>query len=136
MLTAISAGWAFSVRVSVSAGPSQMIADSFSPSASSTSAKTARASGKASASALPMPTAWLPWPGKVNATVIRLARRTGSASSFRRRGAFQPFGEDLSSLATTNGRHLFIIPDKKAADDDSKSPKCGGNVTDFLTGAG
>jgi hypothetical protein len=24
-----------------------------------------------------MPTAWLPWPGKVNATVIRLAHRTG-----------------------------------------------------------
>ena len=136
MLTAISAGWAFSVRVSSRPGPPRSSPDSFSPSASSTSSKTARASGKASASALPMPTAWLPWPGKVNATVIRLARRTGFRSSCRRRRGFQPFEEDLSSLATTNGRHLFIIPDKKPADDNSKSRKCGGNVTDFLTGAG
>ena len=37
---------------------------------SSTSSKTARAAGKASASALPMPTAWLPWPGKMNAVVM------------------------------------------------------------------
>ena len=55
-LTAISAGWAFSVSVRVSIGPSQMIVDSFSPSASSTASKTARASNSASASALPMPT--------------------------------------------------------------------------------
>ncbi len=57
MLTAISAGCAFSVSCSVSAGPSNMIALSFWPSASSTSANTARASGKAAASSLPMPTA-------------------------------------------------------------------------------
>ena len=35
-LTAISAGWAFSVSVRVSIGPSQMMSESFSPSASST----------------------------------------------------------------------------------------------------
>ena len=44
--TAISAGCAFSVSVSVSAGPSHMIAESFSPSASSTSSNTARAGAK------------------------------------------------------------------------------------------
>ena len=68
--TAISAGCAFSVSVSLSAGPSHMIAESFSPSAASTSSNTARACGKASASALPMPTAWLPWPGNTKAVVI------------------------------------------------------------------
>ena len=50
--TAISAGWAFSVSCRVSAGPSQMMAVSFSPSAASTSSKTARAAGKASAKRL------------------------------------------------------------------------------------
>ena len=68
--TAISAGCAFSVSCRVSAGPSQMMAVSFSPSAASTSSKTARAAGNASESALPMPTAWEPCPGKVNAAVI------------------------------------------------------------------
>ncbi|MGY4295876.1 hypothetical protein ACVWXN_003971 [Bradyrhizobium sp. i1.4.4] len=47
-----------------------MIAVSFSPSAASTSSNTARATGKASAKALPMPTAWDPCPGNVNAAVI------------------------------------------------------------------
>ena len=42
---AISAGWAFCVRVSVSASPSQISADRLSPKASSTSSKTARAAG-------------------------------------------------------------------------------------------
>ncbi len=68
--TAIRAGWAFSVSWRVSAGPSQMMAVSFSPSAESTSSNTARAAGKASARALPMPTAWEPCPGNVNAAVI------------------------------------------------------------------
>ena len=68
--TARSPGCAFSVRVSVSKGPSHRIFESFSPSAASTSAKTARDDANASASALPMPTAWLPWPGKMNATDI------------------------------------------------------------------
>ena len=44
--TAISAGWAFSVSVSRSAGPSHMTAVSFSPSASSTSANTLARGGK------------------------------------------------------------------------------------------
>ena len=43
--------------------------DSFWPSASSTSWKTSRACGLAAASALPMPTAWLPCPGKMNARI-------------------------------------------------------------------
>ena len=68
--TAISAGWAFSVSCRVSAGPSQMMAVSFSPRAASTSSNTARAAGKASANALPMPTAWEPCPGNVNAAVM------------------------------------------------------------------
>ena len=42
---AISAGWAFLVSVSSSWLPSQISADSFSPSAASTSSKTARAAG-------------------------------------------------------------------------------------------
>ena len=41
--TAISAGWAFSVSVSVSSGPSNMMSESFWPSAASTSSNTARA---------------------------------------------------------------------------------------------
>ena len=40
-----SAGWVLAVRVSASAGPSQIIALSFSPSASSTSSNTAAAAG-------------------------------------------------------------------------------------------
>jgi len=68
--TAIRAGCAFSVSCNVSAGPPQMVAVSFSDSAASTSSNTARAAGKASASALPMPTACEPCPGKVNAAVI------------------------------------------------------------------
>ena len=47
MLTAISAGWALRVRVSSSSGPSKMSAESFSPSASSTSSNTARAAATA-----------------------------------------------------------------------------------------
>ena len=45
-LTAISAGWAFSVRVSVSIGPSRISLESFSPSASSTSSNTSRGGGE------------------------------------------------------------------------------------------
>src|SRR5688572_1794029 len=47
-----------------------MIAVSFSPSASSTASNTLRAAAKLSPRALPMPTAWLPWPGKTNAIDI------------------------------------------------------------------
>ncbi len=70
METAISAGCALAVSVSTSSGPSNIVAESFSPSAASTSSKTARASANCSARALPMPTAWLPCPGKVNATAM------------------------------------------------------------------
>ena len=45
MDVAISAGCAFRVSVNSSAVPSQTSADSFSPSAASTSSKTARAAG-------------------------------------------------------------------------------------------
>ncbi len=54
--TAMSAGCAFAVRVSVSGGPFQIVSLSFSPSAASTSSKTRRAATKVSASPLPMPT--------------------------------------------------------------------------------
>ena len=50
--TAISAGCAFSVSVSVSAGPFQIVSLSFSPSAASTSSNTWRAGAKASAKRL------------------------------------------------------------------------------------
>ncbi len=71
METAISAGWAFSVRVRSASGPSHMSRDSFWFSAPSTSSNTARAAAKLSASALPMPTAWLPWPGNMKATPMK-----------------------------------------------------------------
>ncbi len=67
---AMIAGWAFSVRTRSLSGPSHISFDSFWFSASSTSWKTARAGAKASASALPMPTAWEPCPGKMNARVM------------------------------------------------------------------
>ena len=68
---AISAGCVFAVRVSSSPGPFHMSFERFCPSASSTSSKMARAAGKASDKAWPMPTNWLPWPGNVNASVIK-----------------------------------------------------------------
>ena len=68
--TAISAGCALAVRVSSSAGPSNMRRESFWLSASSTSWKVSRAMGKASARSRPMPGAWLPWPGKTKASDI------------------------------------------------------------------
>src|SRR6202042_2015061 len=64
------AGWAFSVRVRSDSGPSHISFDSFWDSASSTSWNTSRAGAKASARSLPMPTFWLPCPGKRNARVI------------------------------------------------------------------
>ena len=63
------AGCAFSVSLSSSSGPSRISRNRFWPSASSTSAKTSRAAALASASAAPMPTAWLPCPGKMNARI-------------------------------------------------------------------
>ena len=67
MLTARIAGCVFSVSVSASSGPSKHKRLSGSPSAASASANVSRQTGKASASALPMPTFCDPWPGKMNA---------------------------------------------------------------------
>ena len=64
---AINAGCAFSVSVSCSGGPSNISFESFCFSVSSTSSKTSRAARKAAARSWPIPTAWLPWPGKINA---------------------------------------------------------------------
>ena len=63
----MSAGWALAVRVSASMGPSHITCVRLSLRAASTSSNTALAAGKLSASALPIPTAWLPWPGKIKA---------------------------------------------------------------------
>src|SRR5690242_7219977 len=67
MDVARSAGCAFSVRLSVSAGPSNARRDNGSPRAESASAKTAAAAGEAAASALPIPTDCEPWPGNTRA---------------------------------------------------------------------
>ena len=69
-LTAMSAGWAFSVRVSSSSGPSNMRRARFCLSTSSTSSKTRRAGANASARSRPMPTAWAAWPGNTNARAM------------------------------------------------------------------
>ncbi len=71
-LTAISAGWAFSVRVSVlgrplAHQPGQLLAQRVVHLLE----HLARAAAKASARSPPMPTAWLPWPGKRKARGIR-----------------------------------------------------------------
>ena len=67
MEAAMIAGWAFSVRTRSDSGPSHISRDRRWESASSTSSKASRAGANASATALPMPTAWLPCPGKINA---------------------------------------------------------------------
>ena len=83
-LAAIRAGWALAVRVSSSTGPSNISRERFWERAASTSSNTARACGKASARALPMPTAWLPWPGNRKARVMML--RTACAAPSRAGG--------------------------------------------------
>jgi len=60
---------AFSVSVGSSSGPSRINRERFCPSASSTSSNTSFAARLAPASAAPMPTAWLPCPGKMNARI-------------------------------------------------------------------
>ena len=83
---AIRAGWAFWVRVSSSAGPSNISLDRLCLRVSSTSSNTSRAGAKAAARSRPMPTAWLPWPGKTKARTgmgavsLRVARRLGGAA--------------------------------------------------------
>ena len=74
---AMIAGCAFSVSLSSSSGPSRISRNRFWPSASSTSSKTSRAARLASASAAPMPTAWLPCPGKMNARIDAPAMNRG-----------------------------------------------------------
>src|SRR5712692_6637487 len=80
MLTARIAGCVFSVSASWSSGPSKQRRLSGSPSAASASANVSRQTGKAPASALPMPTFCEPCPGKMNAInglCPRDARRCG-----------------------------------------------------------
>ncbi len=60
MDAASSAGWAFSVRLRSSSGPSHANREIGSPSASSAAANTAAAAGEVSARARPIPTDWLP----------------------------------------------------------------------------
>ena len=79
MEAASSAGWAFSVRLSSSSGPSQASRVMGSPRASSAAANTAAAAGEASARARPIPTDWLPWPGNTNAIWLICAKRTAGA---------------------------------------------------------
>ena len=66
---AMIAGWAFSVSFNSSSGPSRISRARFCPSASSTKSNVSRAVRVASASAAPMPTAWLPCPGKMKARI-------------------------------------------------------------------
>ena len=67
---AMIAGWAFSVRVSSSCGPFGHQPEQLLAAAPRPPPRTgARATLLASASALPMPTDWLPCPGKMNARI-------------------------------------------------------------------
>ncbi len=67
MEAASRAGWAFSVRLRSSSGPSHASRVMGSPRASSAAANTAAAAGEASARVRPIPTDWLPWPGNTSA---------------------------------------------------------------------
>ena len=95
MDAASSAGWAFSVRLRSSSGPSQARRVIGSPSAASAAANTAAAAGEDSARARPMPTNWLPWPGNTSANLAHLAQR--SRSGFAR-------PPDRCTLAGIGGR--------------------------------
>ena len=86
MLTAISAGWAFSVRIRSDSGPSLINFERFCFSASSTSWKTSRAVTNASARSEPMPTAWEPCPGKTKA---RLMGRFPPVFGLKRRSSYR-----------------------------------------------
>ncbi len=70
ILTDIIAGWAFSVFVSSSISPSHIILVRFCPRDSLTSSYTSLEAAKLSANAFPIPTNWLPCPGKTNKFVI------------------------------------------------------------------
>ena len=68
--TAISAGWAFSVSVSVSSGPSHMTRRASGPAPRRPPRTRRGPRREALASSAPMPTAWLPCPGNTNAMAI------------------------------------------------------------------
>src|SRR6478735_7063329 len=87
MALAMIAGWAFSVSMRVSSGPSRITPESFWPSASSTSWNTSRAAALALASSAPMPTFWLPWPGKMKALIASLLLRARLGAGEVRRKA-------------------------------------------------
>jgi len=59
---AMSAGCVFAVRVKSASAPFHMRSDKFWSNAESTSSKTSRADGNASARDFPIPTNWLPCP--------------------------------------------------------------------------
>ena len=69
-LTAMMAGWAFTVCFSSSSGPRNSISVRGRPSASSTCSNTSRAAGDCSYSSRPIPTAWAPWPGNRKAALV------------------------------------------------------------------
>ena len=95
-LTAMRAGWVFAVRVSSSAGPSQIKLDSFCDRAASTSSNTARACGKASASAAhPDGLAALAWEDEC-------PRHDGGAPPWR--GGTRTGDEEVKA------RNLFLLP--------------------------
>src|SRR3954464_14992062 len=130
--TAIRAGWAFSVSCKTSAGPLQMMSVSFSPSAASTSSNTARAAGKASARALPIPTAWEPCPGNVNAAVIgapsfEWGRKTLTKAGMSSRGAESPGPAEATERSLEAARllvaaNLFPSPGAACAAHDVARP--------------
>ena len=74
-LTVRIAGCVFSVSRSWSSGPSKIRRLNGSPSASSASANVSRHTSNASASALPIPTACEPCPGKMNAITVSILQK-------------------------------------------------------------
>ena len=100
--TAIRAGWAFSVRTSLSSGPSNMSFDNGSPRASSTSSKTARAAANVSARPWPMPTCCEPWPGNTKPWVIWL---NSLANNFRHRGRLRTISRSSDNALPPPVKH-------------------------------
>ena len=102
MEAASSAGWAFSVRLSSSSGPSQASRVMGSPRASSAAANTAAAAGEASARARPIPTAW-DCPGRGT------RRRSGSS-----RQAYEPGRPGGRSSTVAGIRRSYV--DRRGSD--------------------
>ena len=111
-----------------------MMAVSFSPSAASTSSNTALAAGKVSASALPIPTAWEPCPGKVNAAVIGAPESRCKSPKFGRK---TPMRVALSSAGPSTTRPFRLrragkpasIDPSKYGEKGSKSDRRHANLT-------